>query len=83
MPLAGEFTDWQIKRAAKLTQRLIDFKVRIDRCVQRSLLPLAQSLTSLCTPCSQEILPDSSRAGPFDMHQYTRCVSLSSSRYPS
>ncbi|KPV76238.1 uncharacterized protein RHOBADRAFT_34865 [Rhodotorula graminis WP1] len=47
----GEFTDWQIKRAAKLTQRLIDFKVRIDR---------------------QEILPDSSRAGPFDMHQYTR-----------
>ncbi|BGP38767.1 hypothetical protein JCM10449v2_002704 [Rhodotorula kratochvilovae] len=50
-PTQGEFTDWQIKRAAKLTQRLIDFKVRVDR---------------------QEILPDSSRAGPFDMHQYTR-----------
>ncbi|GAA6058072.1 hypothetical protein JCM3770_002247 [Rhodotorula araucariae] len=50
-PTEGEFTDWQIKRAAKLTQRLIDFKVRVDR---------------------QEILPDSSRAGPFDMHQYTR-----------
>ncbi|GAA5914862.1 hypothetical protein JCM6882_007824 [Rhodosporidiobolus microsporus] len=51
VPEKGEFTDWQIKRAAKLTQRLIDFKVRLDR---------------------QEILPDSSRAGPFDMHQYTR-----------
>lgn len=47
----GEFTDWQIRRAANLTRRLIDFKVRLDR---------------------QEILPDSSRAGPFDMHQYTR-----------
>ncbi|GAA5828338.1 hypothetical protein JCM11251_006204 [Rhodosporidiobolus azoricus] len=47
----GEFSDWQIKRAAKLTQRLVEFKVRLDR---------------------QEILPDSSRAGPFDMHQYTR-----------
>ncbi|BGP23577.1 hypothetical protein JCM10295v2_002476 [Rhodotorula toruloides] len=51
VPPKGEFTEWQIKRAAKLTQRLIDFKVRIDR---------------------EEILPDSSRAGPFDMHQYTR-----------
>ncbi|GJN87551.1 hypothetical protein Rhopal_000505-T1 [Rhodotorula paludigena] len=50
-PSEGEFTDWQIKRAAKLTQRLTDFKVRLDR---------------------QEILPDSSRAGPFDMHQYTK-----------
>lgn len=30
---AGEFTDWQIKRAAKLTQRLVDFKVRLDRFV--------------------------------------------------
>ncbi|GAA6014251.1 hypothetical protein JCM10207_006147 [Rhodosporidiobolus poonsookiae] len=51
VPAKGEFTDWQIKRAAHLTQRLIDFKVRLDR---------------------QEILPDSSRAGPFDMHQYAR-----------
>ncbi|GAA5861326.1 hypothetical protein JCM8547_006092 [Rhodosporidiobolus lusitaniae] len=51
VPDKGEFTDWQIKRAAQLTQRLIEFKVRLDR---------------------QEILPDSSRAGPFDMHQYAR-----------
>lgn len=34
---AGEFTEWQIKRAAKLTQRLIDFKVRVDRSVSLSL----------------------------------------------
>ncbi|GAA6034359.1 hypothetical protein JCM8097_002687 [Rhodosporidiobolus ruineniae] len=54
-PSQGEFTDWQIKRAAKLTERLIDFKVRLDR---------------------QEILPDSSRAGPFDMHQYARVFGI-------
>ncbi|GAA5867179.1 hypothetical protein JCM3774_002360 [Rhodotorula dairenensis] len=47
----GEFTDWQVRRAANLVKRMTDFKVRLDR---------------------QEILPDSSRAGPFDMHQYTR-----------
>ncbi|GAA5949166.1 hypothetical protein JCM3765_003314 [Sporobolomyces pararoseus] len=51
VPEKGQFTDWQIRRAAKLTQRLIDFKLRLDR---------------------QEILPDSSRAGPFEMHQYSR-----------
>ncbi|GAA97179.1 hypothetical protein E5Q_03855 [Mixia osmundae IAM 14324] len=50
-PLDGEFTDWQVKRAAGLTWRLIDFKRRLD---------------------TEEILPDGSRAGPFDMHQYTR-----------
>lgn len=32
----GEFTEWQIRRAANLTRRLIDFKVRLDRCVCRS-----------------------------------------------
>ncbi|GAA6010965.1 hypothetical protein JCM11491_005885 [Sporobolomyces phaffii] len=51
VPERGQFTDWQIRRAAKLTQRLVDFKLRLDR---------------------QEILPDSSRAGPFEMHQYSR-----------
>ncbi|GAA5932375.1 choline/carnitine O-acyltransferase [Sporobolomyces koalae] len=51
IPDKGQFTDWQIRRAAKLTQRLVDFKLRLDR---------------------QEILPDSSRAGPFEMHQYSR-----------
>lgn len=51
VPEEGQFTDWQVRRAAKLTQRLIDFKIRLDR---------------------QEILPDSSRAGPFEMHQYSR-----------
>ncbi|GAA5969747.1 hypothetical protein JCM11641_008027 [Rhodosporidiobolus odoratus] len=51
VPEKGDFTEWQVKRAAKLTERLIDFKVRLDR---------------------QEILPDSSRAGPFDMNQYAR-----------
>ncbi|GAA5919003.1 hypothetical protein JCM1841_002686 [Sporobolomyces salmonicolor] len=50
-PETGQFTDWQIKRAAKVTQRLVDFKLRLDR---------------------QEILPDSSRAGSFEMHQYKR-----------
>ncbi|GAA5879501.1 hypothetical protein JCM16303_003226 [Sporobolomyces ruberrimus] len=51
VPEKGQFTDWQIRRAAKLAQRLVDFKLRLDR---------------------QEILPDSSRAGPFEMHQYSR-----------
>ncbi|GAA5848239.1 hypothetical protein JCM5353_009021 [Sporobolomyces roseus] len=51
VPEKGQFTDWQVRRAAKLTQRLIDFKIRLDR---------------------QEILPDSSRAGPFEMFQYSR-----------
>ncbi|GAA6059823.1 hypothetical protein JCM10212_003735 [Sporobolomyces blumeae] len=51
IPEQGQFTDWQVRRAAKLTQRLVDFKLRLDR---------------------QEILPDSSRAGPFEMFQYSR-----------
>ncbi|BGP14742.1 hypothetical protein JCM10213v2_002693 [Rhodosporidiobolus nylandii] len=54
-PEKGEFTEWQLKRSAKLTERLVEFKVRLDR---------------------QEILPDSSRAGPFDMHQYARVFGL-------
>ncbi|GAA5875991.1 hypothetical protein JCM1840_006240 [Sporobolomyces johnsonii] len=50
-PETGQFTDWQIKRAAKVTRRLVDFKLRLDR---------------------QEILPDSSRTGPLEMHQFRR-----------
>jgi len=33
VPLQGEFTDGQIKRAAKLTHRLIDFKLKLERLV--------------------------------------------------
>lgn len=31
VPPKGDFTDGQIKRAAKLTHRLIDFKLKLDR----------------------------------------------------
>ncbi|ORY88754.1 acyltransferase ChoActase/COT/CPT [Leucosporidium creatinivorum] len=51
VPPKGEYTEWQVKRSAKLVERLVEFKLKLDR---------------------QDILPDSSRAGPFDMHQYTR-----------
>lgn len=27
----GEFTDWQVKRAVKLVERLVDFKLKLDR----------------------------------------------------
>ncbi|GAA5912502.1 choline/carnitine O-acyltransferase [Sporobolomyces salmoneus] len=63
VPEKGQFTDWQIRRAAKVTQRLVDFKLRLDR---------------------QEILPDSSRAGPFEMHQYSRVFGVTRlPRHPS
>jgi len=71
--LLGQFTDWQIRRAAKLTQRLIDFKIRLDRYVSLSSGNAKRFLTKVCDSLhSQEILPDSSRAGPFEMFQYSR-----------
>jgi len=69
--LLGQFTDWQIRRAAKLTQRLIDFKIRLDRYISFSSGNAKRFLT-LDSLHSQEILPDSSRAGPFEMFQYSR-----------
>ncbi|KAI5477128.1 carnitine O-acetyltransferase [Pseudohyphozyma bogoriensis] len=51
VPPTNDFTEWQIKRTAKMVSRLVDFKLKLDR---------------------EEILPDSSRAGPFCMHQYTK-----------
>ena len=50
------FTPWQIRRAASLAARFLDFRDRIER---------------------EDVPPDRSRAGPFDMHQYTRYVELS------
>lgn len=36
----GEFTDWQIRRAANLAKRPTDFKVRLDRYVPRRVTTL-------------------------------------------
>lgn len=33
VPKAGEVTEWQVKRAAKIVERLIEFKDKLDRCV--------------------------------------------------
>ncbi|EJU04961.1 acyltransferase ChoActase/COT/CPT [Dacryopinax primogenitus] len=55
-PSPGQFGEWQLKRAAWLTARFLDFKAKVDQ---------------------QEIHPDSSRTGPFDMYQYTRVFNLS------
>ncbi|KAG8980593.1 hypothetical protein FRB90_007606, partial [Tulasnella sp. 427] len=55
IPPEGELSEWQVRRAAWLVRRLVDFKDKLDR---------------------QEIHPDSSRTGPFCMHQYTRLFNI-------
>lgn len=55
LPTGGEVGDWQIRRAAWLASRFMNFKERLD---------------------AQDIHPDSSRTGPFCMHQYTRLFNL-------
>lgn len=41
----GEYTDWQIKRAAKLTHRMMEFKRKMDRCACDPSEVLKQPLT--------------------------------------
>ncbi|CAE7076446.1 unnamed protein product [Rhizoctonia solani] len=55
LPTGGEIGDWQIRRAAWLASRFMNFKERLE---------------------AQDIHPDSSRTGPFCMHQYTRLFNL-------
>ena len=69
-PANGEFTEWQIKRAAKLVERLVLFKLKLDSSVSR--IPILRQHVDDLLGCSEQILPDASRAGPFCMHQYTR-----------
>jgi carnitine O-acetyltransferase len=71
-PPDGEFGDWQLRRAAHFVWRLGDFKSKLDRYVPRSLVSGSQYSPNRCAVPSQEILPESSRAGLFCMHQYTR-----------
>ncbi|KDQ14502.1 hypothetical protein BOTBODRAFT_109970 [Botryobasidium botryosum FD-172 SS1] len=54
-PAEGAITEWQVRRAAWLTKRLLDYRGLLER---------------------QEIYPDTSRTGPFCMHQYNRMYSL-------
>lgn len=75
IPEDGTFTGWQIRRAARLAWRFLDFKDRLERCVLFCASAASGSLTRIRDP-RQDIVPDSSRAGPFCMHQYTRSVSL-------
>lgn len=35
---SGEYTEWQIKRSAKLVERLVDFKLKLDRCASSAVL---------------------------------------------
>lgn len=39
-PPEGEFTNWQVRRAANLAWRLLDFKDRLDRCADYGSLNL-------------------------------------------
>ncbi|KAK4701996.1 hypothetical protein P7C70_g4233, partial [Phenoliferia sp. Uapishka_3] len=39
IPNKGEFTEWQVKRAAKLVERMTLFKLRLDRCFGVTRIP--------------------------------------------
>lgn len=69
--------DPQLARAAHLITRFLDFKLRIDRSAHCT--PLRHPLMQ----CRQDIPPDSSRAGPFCMHQYRRCARTNAFHTPS
>ncbi|KAI5481696.1 carnitine O-acetyltransferase [Pseudohyphozyma bogoriensis] len=39
VPPTNEYTEWQVKRAAKLTQRLVDYKLKLDRVFGVTRIP--------------------------------------------
>lgn len=82
IPSDGQITEWQVRRAAWLVRRLVDFKEKLDRSAFISKAPSSKFASRIdhgprilhVPQCRQEIHPDSSRTGPFCMYQYTRCV---------
>ena len=68
--LGGTVTKWQIRRAAWLIMRFLDYRDKLESFV----LALFDPLTPTNDAYSQEIHPDSSRTGPFSVPQHYRFV---------
>lgn len=66
------FNDWQLRRAAWVTKRMLEFKHRIDECVFISVLQGA----FLLTIGSQKIPPDMARSAPLCMAHYKRYITI-------
>ena len=64
-----DVTPWQVRRAAWLARRCAEFRTKLQR------YDIAWFPAENCFDhgCSEEILPDSSKAGPFCMSQYAKC----------